>query len=334
MSIIFFIILKFEIDKIREKAIGSEEDEARDEGIGDDRFPLLGALFFTTRRDIVVASPDEKKYSNWSSKEERNGEEFSSDSSDLSCNITRRYDDSPESHESHEEECECPIEDSIFGFFLDFFISSWENESEESPCEHEDRNPEDKHFEKSNQIGEKSTENRIIPEKSSENRWPSSYWRLTNKAILLGGREKYLICHSRNIQEKESNERIKYLTLLCLDTILILREHNHVDTNHHEIDQCKPRDDHLRETEDLESKILCCYDRIRHIRIPYSDRDTLDHVTIAVESSSRYWKYPKRGKEGRESENDEKQLFHSVHDRGFRERIKSKLPQVPAWIHQ
>ena len=129
--------------------------------------------------------------------------------------------------------------------------------------------------------------------------------------MILGCREEYLIEKSRNIEEEKSYEWVVDLFSLGLDAFLILGEHDHIDADHHEIDERESWDEDLCKSENLESEIIDCCDRVSRSYASYSYRDILDDIRIIRElcENSRYTSNRE------EQEDEKKENLSELHDR-------------------
>lgn len=213
--------------EIRHEAIGTEENNRRDKGIGKYWFCLFHLLFISGCRNHIERGEDQKSDHHWRCEVERETEELVSDGREFSEEISLRDHTSPYFYKSEKDETEDPIEDSSFCFFLYFFIPCWEDETKESPREGEDRDTKDKDFEKTDNRRDKSIdpkEGGTIPEfeicdiSEIPKRSTRDPERISEEDDIDG---------SWNIEKKKGDEHIGHLATLGFDFIFILWKNNH-----------------------------------------------------------------------------------------------------------
>lgn len=110
--------------EIRDKAIGTEEDEGSDERIGKYGFCFFDFFLVSGSRDHIESSKNEESYDNWSRKVESKSEKLIPDDSEFTEEVSLRDDTSPDFYESKKQETKDTIDDTTFCFFLYFFVAS------------------------------------------------------------------------------------------------------------------------------------------------------------------------------------------------------------------
>ncbi len=110
--------------EIRDKAIGTEEDEGSDERIGKYGFCFFDFFLVSGSRDHIESSKNEESYDNWSRKVESKSEKLIPDDSEFTEEVSLRDHRPPDLYESKKQETKDTIDDTTFCFFLYFFVAS------------------------------------------------------------------------------------------------------------------------------------------------------------------------------------------------------------------
>ena len=143
--------------EIGKKTISAKKDKGGNRCIHEYRLRLLRTLFISCISDIIIRTNNKKEYNNRCSKIQCKPQKFTTYSSHFAEKITFSNYSTPHFYKSKKNKSEYTVHDSVFCFFLDFFISSWKDESKKSPSKHNNSNSEYEHFKKTNNHRNKSS---------------------------------------------------------------------------------------------------------------------------------------------------------------------------------